>query len=61
MSKIKKVKEVYAETCKGQSNPLDLPALKKELICGNVEGYVQRQGKLSDGNSFAVVYLILKG
>lgn len=57
---MKKVKETYSETYTSQSNPLNVPAVKELIDKNQISGYVQRAGKLEDGNSFSVVYIIIK-
>lgn len=60
MKKSQNVKEIYSETYQKNALPLDTELLKKCIEKGAISGYVQRNGKLSDGNSFNQIYIVIK-
>lgn len=60
MNKKNKVKEVRTIVWDKLTVPLNLDLMKELIEKGSIEGYINKEGKLSDGNSFADVRLIFK-
>jgi len=58
-TKPKPVKQIYSQTYHKGKNILDIELLKSFIERNLVEGYIIKDGKLSDGNSFAEIHLTI--